>query len=75
MKSKWIWSLVLVALGAAMYGGIALASSSTTGVTWTGWQPVVHRLSSRQDRPDDASSQARTGTSGSLSGTGTRSEK
>jgi len=35
MKSKWIWSLVLVALGAAMYGGIALATPPTAGVTTT----------------------------------------
>jgi len=35
MKSKWIWVLALGVLGAAVYGGIALATPPTQGVTTT----------------------------------------
>jgi uncharacterized cupin superfamily protein len=33
MKSKWVWTLLVVALGAVAYGGIALATPSSGGFT------------------------------------------
>jgi hypothetical protein len=33
MKSKWVWALLVVALGAVAYGGVALATAPSGGFT------------------------------------------
>ena len=43
MKRRWTWALVLVVVGVAVYGGIALATPPS-GVTNPSWSPVTGRF-------------------------------
>ena len=48
MKAKWFWALALGLVGAAVYGGIALATPPS-GVTNPPWSPVIGRFPSGID--------------------------
>ena len=48
MKSKWMWALLLVVGGLAVYGGVALATPPS-GVTNPPWSPVIGHFDSGID--------------------------